>query len=31
MKLAGDDSGPPPTSGPDSEGLALILKRGRKY
>ena len=31
MKLAGDDSGPPPTSGPNSEGLALILKRGRKY
>ena len=31
MKLAGDNSGPPPTSGPDSEGLALILKRGRKY
>jgi len=31
MKLAGNDSGPPPTSGPDSEGLALILKRDRKY
>ena len=31
MKLAGDDSGPPPTSGPNSEGLALILKRDRKY
>ena len=36
MKLAGDDSGPPPKSGPNSkglnsEGLALILKRGRKY
>ena len=31
MKLAGDDSGPPPTSGPDSEGLALILKRAKQY
>jgi hypothetical protein len=36
MKLAGDDSGTPPKSGPNSkglnsEGLALILKRGRKY
>ena len=35
MKLAGDDSGIPPKSGPNSkgvnsEGLALILKRGRK-
>ena len=35
MKMAGDDSGIPPKSGPNSkgvnsEGLALILKRGRK-
>ena len=31
MKLAGDDSGPPPTSGPNSQGLALILKRAKQY
>ena len=31
MKLAGDNSGPPPTSGPNSQGLALILKRAKQY
>jgi len=31
MKLAGDGSGPPPTSGPNSQGLALILKRAKQY
>ena len=30
-KGAGDESGPPPESGPTPQGLASIIKRGRKY
>jgi len=30
-KLAGDRSGKPPESGPTPQGLASIIKRGRKY
>jgi hypothetical protein len=30
-KEAGDESGPPPESGPTPQGLASIIKRGRKY
>ena len=30
-KLAGDRSGKPPESGPPPQGLASIIKRGRKY
>ena len=29
-KLAGDPSGPPPKSGPNSQGLSGLLKRGKK-
>ena len=29
-KLAGVDSGPPPASGPNSQGLPGLLKRGRR-
>jgi len=30
-KGAGEESGPPPESGPTPQGLASIIKRGRKY
>jgi hypothetical protein len=29
MKMAGKSSGPPPESGPTSQGLAFLIKRGR--
>ena len=29
MKMAGKSSGPPPESGPSSQGLAFLMKRGR--
>ena len=28
-KQAGVESGPPPESGPNSQGLAFLMKRGR--
>jgi len=31
MKMAGKSSGPAPESGPTPQGLASIIKRGRKY
>ena len=30
-KLAGVDSGPPPSKGPTSQGLDFLMKRGRQY
>ena len=29
-KIAGVDSGPPPSSGPNSQGLQGLMKRGKK-
>ena len=29
MKMAGKSSGPPPESGPTSQGLDFLMKRGR--
>ena len=29
-KLAGVDSGPPPASGPNSQGLQGLMKRGKR-
>ena len=31
MKIAGKSSGPPPESGPTSQGLDFLMKRGRQY
>jgi len=31
MKMAGKSSGPPPESGPTSQGLDFLIKRGRQY
>jgi len=31
MKMAGKSSGPPPESGPTSQGLDFLMKRGRQY